>query len=233
MKLKNIKEIKGKIKVLTGLHIGAGDVEVKIGGTDSPVIKNPITNEPYIPGSSLKGKIRALLELKSGLLVEANTKGEPLSAGDLEKLKDENKKREAKRILKLFGTGGGETSEEIGPTRVSFYDCYITEECREKVKKGEIVLTEIKAENIINRITGTAQHPRFIERVPRGVEFEFKVTLKEFEGDEKLNLEDLLLEGMKLLEMDALGGSGSRGYGRIKFELEGEWKERFEKITPF
>jgi CRISPR-associated protein Csm3 len=44
---------------------------------------------------------------------------------------------------------------------------------------------------------------------------------------------DYLIAGLKLLEMDALGGNGSRGYGRIKFELEGEWKEEFEKVTPF
>jgi CRISPR-associated protein Csm3 len=233
MRLKEIKEIKGKIKLLTGLHIGAGDVELRIGGTDNPVIKHPVTNEPYIPGSSLKGKIRCLLELKSGLLAEAQTEGRPLSAGDLKKFKSPEKEKEALRILKLFGTSGAEAGEKVGPTRASFSDCFITDECRDKVKRGEMILTEIKAENSINRITGTAQHPRFTERVPAGVEFEFKVTLKVFEGDEEYELEKLLLEGMKLLEMDALGGNGSRGYGRIKFELEGEWKEEFEKVTPF
>ncbi|NPA39137.1 MAG: type III-A CRISPR-associated RAMP protein Csm3 [Thermodesulfobacteria bacterium] len=232
MKLVNIKEIKGKIKLLTGLHIGAGDTEMRIGGTDNPVIKHPVTNEPYIPGSSLKGKIRTLLELRSGLLVKAETNGKPLSAKALQKL-DGEEKREALRILKLFGTSGAEAEEEVGPTRVAFSDCFITEECRKEVKEGKKVLTEVKAENTINRIKGTAEHPRFIERVPAGIEFEFRVTLKEFEEDKDLNLEELLLEGMKLLEMDSLGGCGSRGYGKIKFELEGEWAEKFEKINPF
>lgn len=232
MKLVNIKEIKGKIKLLTGLHIGAGDTEMRIGGTDNPVIKHPVTNEPYIPGSSLKGKIRTLLELRSGLLVKAETNGKPLSAKALQKLDGEERK-EALRILKLFGTSGAEAEEEVGPTRVSFSDCFITEECRKEVKEGKKVLTEVKAENTINRIKGTAEHPRFIERVPAGIEFEFRVTLKEFEEDKDLNLEELLLEGMKLLEMDSLGGCGSRGYGKIKFELEGEWAEKFEKINPF
>ena len=232
MKLVNIKEIKGKIKLLTGLHIGAGDTEMRIGGTDNPVIKHPVTNEPYIPGSSLKGKIRTLLELRSGLLVKAETNGKPLSAKALQKLDGEERK-EALRILKLFGTSGAEAEEEVGPTRVAFSDCFITEECRKEVKEGKKVLTEVKAENTINRIKGTAEHPRFIERVPAGIEFEFRVTLKEFEEDKDLNLEELLLEGMKLLEMDSLGGCGSRGYGKIKFELEGEWAEKFEKINPF
>ncbi len=234
-KLKNIKEIKGKIKVLTGLHIGAGDTEIRIGGTDNPVIKHPFRNEPYIPGSSLKGKIRCLLELKSGLLLKGKNPEAPLSAEILNNL-EENEKKEALKILRLFGTGGAVSEEllkDVGPARVSFSDCFITEECRRKAKEGKMVLTEVKAENTIDRITGTARHPRFMERVPEGVEFDFRVTLKEFEEDDGLDLETTLLKGMKLLEMDALGGSGSRGYGKIKFELEGDIAEKFKKINPF
>ncbi|WP_297446754.1 type III-A CRISPR-associated RAMP protein Csm3 [Desulfurobacterium sp.] len=241
MKLKNIKEISGKIKLITGLHIGAGETEIHIGGTDNPVVKHPFTNEPYIPGSSLKGKIRSLLELKSGLIKyskQLNKDGEPLSMEIIKKAKENNENKDrieyGLKIIKLFGTSGAEENAKkmLGPTRVSFSDCMITEEMREKAQKGEIVLTEIKAENRINRITGTAQHPRFTERVPAGIEFNFCITLKEFEGDE--GLEELLLEGMKLLEHDALGGSGSRGYGRIKFEFnDSEIQERYNKINPF
>lgn len=236
MKLKNIKEIKGTIILKTGLHIGAGETEMHIGGTDNPVVKHPFTNEPYIPGSSLKGKIRSLLELKSGLVKYSD--GESLSMKALDKAKGENVSENqinyGKRIIKLFGTSGAEevVKKGLGPTRVSFSDCIITEEIREKAKKGEIVLTEVKAENRINRITGTAQHPRFTERVPAGIEFNFCITLKEFEGDE--GLEELLLEGMKLLEHDALGGSGSRGYGRIEFKFEDpQVAEKYQKIDPF
>ena len=243
LKLKGIKEIKGKIILKTGLHIGAGDTEIHIGGTDNPVVKHPFTKEPYIPGSSLKGKIRSLLELKSGVLgfIRSNDhRGKPLSSKALEEAKSngaEDKQIEyAKKIIKLFGTSGaeGEEKEKIGPTRVSFADCEISEESREEVKAGRAVFTEIKAENFINRITGTAQHPRFTERVPAGIKFNFCITLKEFEGDEGDKLFELLLEGMKLLEYDALGGNGSRGYGRIKFEFEDdEIKRQFESINPF
>ncbi len=236
MKLVAIKEITGKIILETGLHIGAGDIEMHIGGTDNPVVKHPFTHEPYIPGSSLKGKVRSLLELKSGLIRKNEDPRKPLSAKILikEHLSPEEK-QSAEKIIKLFGASADTKTKEdlnLGPTRVSFSDCFLTEKCREKAQKGEIVLTEVKAENSINRITGTAENPRFTERVPAGVEFCFSITLKEFEGDE--GLEELLLEGLKLLEYDALGGSGSRGYGRIKFEFDdNELKEKFKKIKAF
>ena len=92
-------------------------------------------------------------------------------------------------------------------------------------------LFEVKSENSINRIKGTAEHPRFTERVTAGCRFDFSVTLKIFEGDN--GLEDLLLEGLRLLQMDALGGNGSRGYGKVKIEFdEKEWQKRFDAITP-
>ncbi len=231
MKLINIKQITGKIILETGLHIGAGDIEMHIGGTDNPVVKHPFTHEPYIPGSSIKGKVRSLLELKSGLVLASN--GKPLSVEAISQAQSGNKELGLK-IVKLFGTSGADSKakEKLGPTRVSFADCFLTEEYREKAQKGEIVLTEVKAENFINRITGTAEHPRFTERVPAGIEFKFCVTLKEFEGDE--GLEELLLQGLKLLEYDTLGGNGSRGYGRIRFEFDDdEIKAKFAEINPF
>ena len=70
MKLKEIKEITATIEIVTGLHIGGNNDEIKIGGIDNPVIKNPLTNEPYIPGSSLKGKIRSLIEWQFNAMTE-------------------------------------------------------------------------------------------------------------------------------------------------------------------
>lgn len=233
MKLIGIKEYRGRIEVLTGLHIGAGDVEMHIGGTDNPVVKHPFTFEPYIPGSSIKGKVRSLLELRSGLV--AKTGGRPISIKDLKGVTDEAKSY-GEAIIKLFGTSGAEEEElaKYGPSRLSFSDCMLTESCRERAKKGEIVLTEIKSENSINRIKGTAENPRFTERVPAGVEFSFHITMKVFDGDDDEELEKKLLEGLKLLEYDALGGSGSRGYGRVKFWFEDKTiAGKFEKLQPF
>jgi len=240
LKLQKIYEITGKIELLTGLHIGSGNTEMHIGGVDNLVVKHPYTNEPYIPGSSLKGKIRSLLEYYFGL--PGFSYGVDDSSGGItsDKLLKENNisedvKRYAKTILKLFGLSGSgsEVLEEIGPTRVAFSDCFFTEEFRGKLEKERLPYTEIKAENRINRITGTAENPRFTERVPAGAEFNFRITLKIY-SDEDEKLLDILLKGMKLLELDYLGGCGSRGYGRIKFHFDDEKiKQKFKSISLF
>ena len=230
MKLKEIKEIKGKIILKSGLHIGAGDTEMKIGGTDNPVIKHPHTQEPFIPGSSLKGKVRSLLEMKSGLM--AKNGGTPLKASDIQNCTQEEKET-GEKILKLFGTSGADDNgrEELGPTRVSFADAFLNADWRKTAEENQWLLTEVKAENSINRIKGTAKDPRFIERVPSDAVFDFCIALKEMEGDE--NLEDFLIEGLKLLQMDALGGSGSRGYGKIAFEFDDTGiQKKFDEIAP-
>lgn len=191
-----ISTLTGKIKVVTGLHIGSGNTEMHIGGTDNPVIKNPVTNEPFIPGSSLKGKMRSLLELYTGSTDE----------------------KQAEIIAKLFGVKVGDeknNAKEIGTTRLSFWDCFLTDDWRKKIKDQNLMFTEVKMENTINRLSGTAEHPRNTERVLPDSEFEFKISVKVFDDE---NLLDVILGTMKLLEMDSLGGSGSRGYGKIKFE---------------
>jgi CRISPR-associated protein Csm3 len=230
MKLINIKEIQGTITLKSGLHIGAGDTEIKIGGTDNPVVKHPHTDEPYIPGSSLKGKIRSLLEMRSGQM--GKTEGSPLGFKDLNGLGGDELE-ECKNIIKLFGASGAEEDEyNIGPCRASFADCPITEEWKKQAVNGQLAFSEVKSENSIDRIKGTASNPRFIERVPSGVEFFFSISLKNLETNE--NLEDFLLQGIKLLEMDALGGSGSRGYGQVKFCFyDKDLQKKFESTKPF
>ncbi len=222
MKLIEIKELKGKIILKSGLHIGSGDSDMSIGGMDNPVVRHSFTQEPYIPGSSLKGKIRSLLEMKYGLM--AKTNGAPVKIEDVIKFTDDNQKNDCKKILKLFGSGAT-TDEalkdllmEIGPSRLSFSDCKLNSEFREKAMEEHRPLFEVKSENTINRIKGTAEHPRFIERVPEGTEFDYSITIKIFDGDDNQKLEAMLEEGINLLQLDALGGSGSRGYGRVQFE---------------
>jgi CRISPR-associated protein Csm3 len=210
MKLEKITEITGKIILKSGLRIGAGDMEMHIGGVDNPIIKHPHTQEPYIPGSSLKGKIRSLLELRSGLML--NTKGAPLSTKDMNHLSDGPQKQECKQILRLFGVSGADSEENsgIGPTRASFSDCPLDSDWAIRARKANWPLTEVKSENRIDRIKGVAEHPRFTERVPA------------------------LMEGMKLLELDALGGSGSRGYGRIHFLFADETlRKKYDETKPF
>ena len=232
LQLIDIKEIKGRIVLESGLHIGAGDSEMHIGGTDNPVVKHPHTGLPYIPGSSLKGKVRSLLEMESGLMTK--TGGKPLQVSQLKDLED-GEKEKCTRILKIFGSSGADSEgiAELGSTRVSFADCPVSDRWKKKVREERLGFFEVKSENTINRIRGTAEHPRFIERVPADTEFDFTVSLKIL-GKEDKELFDYLLFGLKLLEMDALGGSGSRGYGKIAFDFDDEdIKERFEAIKPF
>ncbi len=229
MKLKSISEITGKIILRSGLHIGAGDTEMRIGGTDNSVVKHPHTNEPFIPGSSFKGKVRSLLEMRSGLM--ALTKGKPINCGVLKSISGDER-AEAVKILKLFGTSGadGAEAEEIGPTRSSFADCPLNQDCKQQLIAENVPLTEVKSENSIDRIKGVADNPRFTERVPAGVVFDFSITLKQMDGDEDLT--SLLFEGLRLLELDALGGSGSRGYGRVEFSFDDDTlNERFAKTA--
>ena len=230
-KLNNILEIKAKLELQTGLHIGAGDSEMHIGGIDNSVIKHPITQSPYIPGSSLKGKIRTLLEWRSGEVKKA-----PLSLDDLKEAKN---KEDVKNILRLFGISGDvkntdDIVKEIGVSRLAFWDCALDVDWEKAIRDDNQLLTEAKSENTIDRITSTAGNPRQTERVPAGAKFDFKLMLRQFEGD-KPELLDLVLKGLKLLELDSLGGSGSRGYGKVKFTeltVDGEARN-LDDIKPF
>lgn len=235
MRLTSIRKIEGRIVLKSGLHIGSGNMEMHIGGTDSPVIKHPHTLEPYIPGSSLKGKVRSLLEMESGLMFY--TDGNVVSGETLSKVNnDKNLKTRCEEILKIFGSSGADKEDEttFGPTRVSFADCYLDDAWKKKAKENRWLFTEEKSENVINRIKGTAEHPRFIERVPEGTRFTFLVTFKILQPNDEALFDNVLLKGLKLLEMDALGGSGSRGYGRISLEFDDkEMDKKFKTMNPF
>ena len=232
MRLNRIVEIGGEIELLTGLHIGAGDLAMRIGGVDNAVIRDARSNNPFIPGSSLKGKIRSLLEWRSGA-VQPN----PLGKRDLEKVAGGANETAVRAILQLFGVSGDadmgdDQAAKLGPTRVSFHDALLVDD---RGSGSNLPLTEVKSENSIDRIKGVAKNPRQTERVVAGVRFRFHATVKELEGD--TNLVATLLTGMRLLELDSLGGSGSRGYGKIKFrelQRDGETiQEHFDTIDPF
>ncbi len=219
MKLVAIKTLTGEIELLTGLHIGGGDADMRIGGIDNSVIKHPVTQEPYIPGSSIKGKMRSLLEWELGVVSE--TKGKPLSYEHInnQNLTDDQRSS-AKDILRLFGgapDGSDNTDlvEEIGPTRLAFWDCGLCPEWVQEIREENLLLTEAKMENSIDRIRGVAENPRQTERVPAGAKFTFKLTMREHDTNE--DLMDVVLKGLRLIAMTGLGGSGSRGYGKVKF----------------
>lgn len=212
--IKKIK-IQYTIKVLTGLHIGGSSDNVEIGGIDNPVIKLG-DGKPYIPGSSLKGKIRSLLEQSK----EATTVGDN------------------SEINKLFGSAADNKSNEATPSKVIFRDFYLTKDSVEELKNSDYLpmpYTENKYENVvIDRLTGKAQHLRQTERVPAGAKFEGEIILNIWDSDTEQDFITMLKDGISLLENDYLGGSGSRGYGQVKLEEikrvelsdDNNWKEQ-------
>ncbi|MEW6667555.1 MAG: type III-A CRISPR-associated RAMP protein Csm3 [Thermodesulfobacteriota bacterium] len=232
MKLIERYLLAGQIEVLTGLHIGAGKDAIEIGGIDSPVVKNPHTGEPYIPGSSLKGKLRCLMEWATNRI---ETDGKTWDGGgvtDPETLAQDP-------VLRVFGTTN--KAWAAGPTRLLVRDGVLNEEWRKDIIERGLPLTEEKFENNIDRIKGKAGVGiRKTERVPAGAVFDFQMVYRVFDtGDAGVvdrEYVSQLLAAMRLLETDALGGSGSRGYGRIKFrnlKRDGiDIQEDFERIEP-
>ena len=186
-------EIKGKIRLETGMHIGGATQFAAIGAIDSPVVRDTYTDLPMIPGSSLKGKIRTLLAKKYN---------EKLVEPDDDVLK----------IKRLFGSS---KKGDIKSSRLIFSDSILSN--NEELKEIGVSATEIKTENAINRITAVA-NPRQIERTVRGSEFDFSIIYNAEKEDEIKEDIELLKEGLKFLEYDYLGGNGSRGYGRVKIE---------------
>lgn len=227
-----------KLRILTGLHIGGSDDTMQIGGIDSAVIKREIfanedgsinydgtgkkITEPYIPGSSLKGKVRSLLEHSFGLIVEQKIKlgdkaGKPIDSNFAKSL-DGILQKKANLIVTLFGESAGNGDKSNTKiTRAIFRDTFLTKESRKLYLDDKIKLSEEKAENTINRVSVIA-NPRFMERVPAGVEFDFEVVLRDFQEDKNLPLSKTIELGLLLLQNDALGGGGSRGNGKIEFE---------------
>lgn len=232
--LTGITTIEATLELVSGLRIGAGDSEMRIGGVDNTVIRHPHTQAPYIPGSSLKGKIRSLLEWRSGAVKE-----EPLGYRDLQNASGATQ-TEVLHILQLFGISGdaklGKEMGTIGPSRLSFWDCNLQPEWEKEIRNNNQMLTEVKSENRINRISGVAEHPRQTERVPAGARFVFRLSLKRLAGDGDVLL-NTVLQGLKLLELDSLGGSGSRGYGKVKFvglAIDGkDAQAQFDQVQPF
>lgn len=199
--LEQIYTLQIKLKLLTGLYIGGTDNGFDIGGADTTVIKNPLTNEPYIPGSSMKGKLKSLLSYRYG------------------KIENKSMAFVDKDIQKIFEPV---EADEISMSRCIFRDFNLTEESKELLtsKLGPGTYTEIKAENKIGALSGKAESPRFIERVPAGAEFSGEIVLNAFEGDDVEQMEKFIYESLQLLEYNYLGGSGTRGYGRVKTDRD-------------
>lgn len=247
MKLIGYKNIEGIVEIATGLHIGGNTAIIEIGGKDNPVIKHPVTKEPYIPGSSIKGKMRSLLEWKLQLIdtrKDVNGKKNK-DFGEVHKFRGIGCKEKDCPICVIFGTSAD--NAELGPTRLVVRDSFLCDKYRQELMKksdwSPFDLTEDKSENSINRITAKA-NPRNMERVIPGAKFFFKMSYRVFEkketsekldngrGDESLFSH--VLDGLRLIEKDALGGAGSRGCGQVSFKIkvaENDWRT-LDDVNP-
>ncbi len=223
--------LEGEMHCETGLHVGVGKGSLDIGGADNPVVKDA-HGRPYVPGSTLRGRIRALLEQSTGMAVPSELvfisrrKGQEVRIHQSDRPDDE--------ICILFGrspgrmekVGGGDIDSNYAtPARLSVFDAplvpdSITVQMRETLDDE---LTEVKSENAIDRITSQA-NPRTLERVPAGAIFKVRMVL-DMLCPEDAALTPLIVQGLRLLEDDALGGGGSRGSGRVRFDnLKMTWR---------
>ncbi len=188
--------IQGSIETLTGLHISAFNENFSIGIIDYSILRDPITHQPFIPGSSIKGKIRSLLETCVASQDDA----------------------QSQTIAQLFGMPQKQSSAQ--PARALFRDARLTEESvAVSMPFADLPYTEIKKEAYIDRTTGKAQ-PSLIERVPAGLFFDFEIIVTICENDPEQDFIQTLFQGLSLLQDDYLGGRGSRGYGAVKIHIK-------------
>lgn len=215
MKLNKYSQLTATLRLRSGLHIGSG--EKAHYGEPISVLKSLQTQLPYIPGSSIKGKMRHLLEIT----YDKTTGGEPCSCGTCQ-------------ICQLFGSGRANTTFE--PSRLIFRDSFLTKNSATLIEKVDL---EKKAGVRIDRKTGKAAEKALysLERIPEGCEFDLQISARVFENDNVESIKQWLAKGLFLMEQDALGGSGTRGSGYIEFdnikfdgkEFEKNWREGFAK----
>lgn len=208
-KLLGYRRIVGTLTCQTGLRIGGSKDEIDAGGVDGPIIRHAITRLPYVPGSSIKGKMRSLLEHKYG---KVTSSGEPCGCGKADCM-----------VCRVFGPHKN-VRHSLGPTRILVRDADLTPESQawlEKARKESgLDYAEVKTENWVNRRTGVAGDGglRTQERVPAGAQFAFEIAVRIFDDDNAEKIMAFIEEGLKLLQEDYLGSSGSRGYGKVKLD---------------
>jgi len=221
--------ISGTITAKTGLHIGGNNVGLSIGGADATVVRNPITNEPYIPGSSLKGKMRSLIEKVEDKF--GPKQGEQINYSAYTQDPDD-------LICKIFGTTPeamkaaskeSKTDKEQPTSRLIVRDCEMHKESANKLinsKDTDMPFTEVKTEVVIDRITSAAT-PRQLERVPAGAVFNMNMILNIYNKEDEKELVEKVFESLALVQNDYLGGKGTRGSGEVKIDVsEVKYKDK-------
>lgn len=228
--------VSGEMLAVTGLRIGAATSGLEIGGVDQPVLRDPVTNQPYVPGSSLKGKLRSLVTRSHGLPLEGLGRAVEVR---LHRCTDESAYRDCP-VCPTFGLPGGDPF--VTPTRLIVRDARLKPELQ-VVEEGsvsrklwkevdtDLPYSEVKVEVALDVVTA-ASNPRQMERVPPGALFETELLFTVYRSDvhgldpqkEQERLREVVA-AMRLLEDDYLGSSGTRGYGKVKFQrLRVSWR---------
>ena len=213
--------VQGNIRAVTGLHIGGAAGALEIGGVDSPVIRSPMTNQPYIPGSSLRGKMRSLTERLHGSQQNMRIgKGVFVHVCRQEKLSNDEYLAifQGCPVCSVFGVTGDEAVPH--PTSLIVRDIFLGADSVAKLERAEtdFPYTEIKWEATIDRVTSAAV-PRQIERVPAGAIFEgFELVYNIYDQPGRDHF-STVIKALQLVEEDYLGGLGSRGGGKVEFQV--------------
>jgi CRISPR-associated protein Csm3 len=209
-------QVTGIVTNRTNLRVGGSDPGIDIGGIDNPVIRDPVSRVPYIPGSSIKGKLRSILEYRYGKVQQVDRGARPCGCGT-----------EGCPVCTLFGPHFN-AQHRLGPSRLLLRDAFMLPESVERLGRvaGEGSLyTAVKTETMIDRSTGMAARGslRNQEVVPAGSKFALAMSVRVFEGDDQDQLAGWIREALDTLPNESLGGSGSRGYGwvEVEYNIEG------------
>jgi CRISPR-associated protein Csm3 len=206
--------IEAEIEARTGLHIGGSGADLEIGGLDKEVIRNPLTKRPYIPGSSLRGKMRSQTEKHLGLAQNNHIAQVTIHTC---KTPEEYNKNGGCPVCHIFGIPAdiGFTS----PTRLIVRDIPLTDESADQLDKANTALryAELKTEVAIDRVTSAAT-PRTLERIPAGAIFgPAELVYSIYERADYARFK-VVIDAIQLVADDYLGGSGSRGSGKVDFK---------------
>lgn len=227
MKKENHYVLRGTIEVLSGVCIGGSDDVLQIGGIDLTCIRDPVTGKPYIPGSSLKGRMRSCLEKHLGKTIN----DKPCGCA-----------RDDCPICRLFGPHM-RPYHELGPTRIIVRDAHLL---------GDQYTLENKTESVNRRDTGAAVHPRTVERVAPGAKFALEIAMQEYDIDKNFTYPDVdgktvfkgkealwavVYHAIDLVEQTGIGAGTSKGYGKVRVTLDEHVqicgrKRRPGKFTP-
>ncbi len=225
--------INGLLECATGLHIGASQETLQIGGLDSPVVRDPITRQPYIPGSAFRGKLRSILERILNMDPNSGVTFNRDAGMGVHRHECSNP---SCKVCRLFGATAGDKEEHNLPARLAVRDIRLTDKGLAKLKEIDtgLLYTELKFENALDRVTAAA-NPRQIERVPAGAEFAFEMVYTVETSDKNIVLEDLknIFMLLGIVQDDSLGGHGSRGYGKINIRFEGKPAVAARKVAYY